>query len=274
MEYLSLKKQSRAACKEAYNNYLTDIVSPDSKSNPKRFWSFINSKRCDNTGVAPLKSPEGITYSDGQTKAEILNKQFVSVFNKNEDPNNIKDKGISPHAAMDNIKVSAAGVFKLLTNLKIHKATGPDELPARLLKELALELTPIFTIFFQASLNQGEIPEDWKKANVAPIFKKGERNRAENYRPISLTSISCKMLEHIVSSSIMNHLEDRNILSDAQHGFRKIRSCESQLILAIQELVKGMDDKQQHDVLLLDFSKAFDMVPHSRLLYKLHFYGI
>ena len=273
-KYLTLKKQSRTACKKAYNTYLTDIVSPDSKCNPKRFWGFINSKRCEHTGVAPLKSGDGITFSDGQNKAEILNTQFTSVFNKNENQSNIKDKGISPHAIMDNITVSPAGVFKLLSSLKVHKATGPDDLPARLLKELALELTPIFTIFYQASLDQGEIPDDWRKANVAPVFKKGERNKAENYRPISLTCISCKVLEHIVSSSIMNHLEDRNILSDAQHGFRKRRSCESQLILAIQDLAKGIDDKQQHDVLLLDFSKAFDVVPHSRLLYKLHFYGI
>ena len=273
-QYQSLKKQCRAACKDAYNQFLTDIVSPDATNNPKRFWRFINSKRCDSTGIAPLKCQDGLTYSDSQKKSEILNDQFVSVFNQNEDATSIKDKGPSPHSDMNNIIVSACGVFKLLSNLKIHKATGPDKIPARLLKELAAELTPVFTLFYQTSLDQGKVPDDWKEANVVPIFKKGERNHPGNYRPISLTSISCKMLEHIVCSSIMDHLDSHQILSEAQHGFRKKRSCESQLILALQDLTKGIDAREQHDVILLDFSKAFDKVPHQRLLYKLDFYGV
>lgn len=272
--YRRLKKECTSACKEAYNKYLTDIISPDATANPKRFWSFINSKRCDSVGVAPLKCPDGLTYSDSQKKAEALNEQFVSVFNKNEDLSTIKDKGQSPYTSMDSILVTSAGILKLLSNLDVHKSTGPDGIPSRLLKELASELAPILTVFFQASLNQGEIPADWKKANVVPIFKKGERCQAANYRPISLTSIMCKMLEHIICSSIMSHFDDLHILSDAQHGFRKKRSCESQLILALQDLAKGIDAREQHDVILLDFSKAFDKVPHKRLLHKLEYYGV
>ena len=96
----------------------------------------------------------------------------VSVFNHNEDATNIKNKGPSPYSDMNNITVSACGVHKLLSNLKIHKATGPDNIPARLLKELAAELTPVFTLFYQTSLDQGKVPNDWKEANVVPIFKK------------------------------------------------------------------------------------------------------
>ncbi|KAK3083817.1 hypothetical protein FSP39_003606 [Pinctada imbricata] len=132
----------------------------------------------------------------------------------------------------------------------------------------------MFQLFFQASLDQGQLPKEWKTANVVPIFKKGEKTRAENYRPVSLTSVTCKMLEHIVCSSIMGHLDRHGILHDAQHGFRKQRSCESQLILTTQDLAKSMDDKEQTDLILLDFSKAFDKVPHKRLLYKIHHYGI
>ena len=273
-KYRSLKKQCRVACKEAYNDYVTNIISPDATHNPKRFWSFINSKRSDTTGVSPLKGQDGITYSDSQKKADILNDQFASVFNHDEDPSCIVDKGPSPYPAMKKIVVSESGVCKLLSNLQIHKATGPDDIPARLLKDLAAELSPVFTLFFQTSLDQGEVPDDWKKANVVPIYKKGERNHPGNYRPISLTSISCKMLEHIVCSSIMDHLDSHNVLHDAQHGFRKKRSCETQLILAVQDLAKGIDAREQHDVILLDFTKAFDKVPHRRLLYKLQFYGI
>ena len=272
--YQHLKKQCRSECKLAYNNFLADIVSPDSENNPKRFWSFINGKRCDSSGVAPLKSSQGIIHSDSNSKASILNSQFVSVFNKDEDVSNIKNKGTSPHPQMNHIEICPAGVHKLFSCLHIHKATGPDGLSARLLKELAVEITPIFTLLFQASLHQGELPDDWKKANVVPIFKKGEKNQAVNYRPISLTSIPCKIMEHIISSNIMSHLEEANILTDAQHGFRKKRSCESQLILAIQDLAKDLDSRIQNDVILLDFSKAFDKVPHARLLYKLKHYGV
>ena len=273
-KYLKLKKQTIIACKEAYNDYLTDIISPDTTSNPKRFWSFINSKRCDASGVAPLKDSDGLTYSDSHSKANILSRQFSSVFNTNEDMTSLKDKGQSPFPAMDHITISPPGVFKILSDLEIHKATGPDEIPARLLKGLATELTPVLAVFFQASLNQGIIPDDWKKANVAPIFKKGDRSKPENYRPISLTSVTCKVLEHIVLSNVMTYLEDHNVLSDAQHGFRKKRSCVSQLVLAVQDLAKAIDDREQLDMVLLDFSKAFDKVPHGRLLHKLQFYGI
>ena len=195
-------------------------------------------------------------------KVNTLNEQFVSVFNKDEDISTAPDMGSSPHPVMHHTEVSQEGVFKLLNGFQVHKATGPDELPSKLLKELAEELTPILTLSFQASLDQGTVPEDWKYANVVPIFKKGDRNKPENYRPVSLTSIVCKTLEHIVCSSMHRHLEAHSILTDAQHGFRKRRSCETQLILTIQDLAKDVDNKGQTDVILLDFSKAFDKVSH------------
>ena len=211
-------------------------------------------------------------FSDSQTKASILNSQFSSVFNMTESLDSMKDKGISPHPSMTDIKVSCAGVFKL--ELDVHKAPGPDGLSPKLLKELAEELAPILTLLFQTSLQQGKIPDDWSTADVVPIFKSGEKSKAENYRPISLTCILCKTMEHIISSSIMHHLDGTNILTDAQHGFRKRRSCDTQLILAVQDLAKSLHDRTQSDVILLDFSKAFDKVPHARLLYKLTYYGI
>ena len=129
-------------------------------------------------------------------------------------------------------------------------------------------------MLFQASLNQGDVPEDWKKADVVPIFKMGERCQVVNYRPVSQTSIIWKTLEHIVCSSILEHLDDFHILSDARHGFRKRRSCTSQLLLTIQDLSSGVDSRDQIDVILLDLSKDFDKVPHGRLLHKINYYGI
>ena len=119
------------------------------------------------------------------------------------------------------------------------------------------------------------MPPDWRQAWVVPIYKKkGEKHLAQNYRPVSLTSITCKILEHIVHSSVMRHFDKHNILTDTQHGFRKSRSCETQLILTTHEIAKHLATGTQVDVHLLDFSKAFDKVPHTRLKSKLHFYGI
>ena len=122
---------------------------------------------------------------------------------------------------MNDISVSTDGVTKLLKGLNPSKAMGPDELHPRILKELAAELGPVFTHLFQQSLDTGEIPEEWSLANICPLFKKGDRALASNYRPVSLTCILCKLLEHIVYSNIMDHLEKHSLLSDRQHAFRK-----------------------------------------------------
>ncbi len=114
--------------------------------------------------------------------------------------------GPSLHSPVEDIVLNIAGVAKLLRNIKPNKATGPDGIPARLLKEIATETAPAITILFQASINQGTVPASWKKASVAPLFKKGNRQSAANYRPISLTSILCKICEHIILSSIINQV--------------------------------------------------------------------
>ena len=270
--YKELKKLDQFECRKRYHSFLNNMVCEDSSLNPKKFWNFIKGKKSDNTGVAPLKR-NGIAYSNSKTKAQILNQQFTSVFTS-EDTDHLPNLGPSPYPDLSNIKVHVQGVVKLLKNLNPHKATGPDNLPSRLLKEVADEIAPSLTLLFQATLTQGCIPAVWKEGLITPVFKKGDRSIASNYRPISLTSICCKLQEHIIHGNIMAHLDKHKILSDDQHGFRKRRSCETQLIITLNDLAKGLNSKQQIDAVLLDFSKAFDRVPHKRLLLKLQFYGI
>ena len=129
-------------------------------------------------------------------------------------------------------------------------------------------------ILFTQSFNSGELPNDWLTANITPVFKKGDKSNPSNYRPISLTSLCCKLMEHILCHNIMNYLESNHILNDYQYGFRSSHSCQAQLISIIEELQLALDCHHQVDLLMLDFSKAFDTVPHQHLLKKLKYYGI
>ena len=199
--------------------------------------------------------------------------QFSSVFTQ-EDVSELPDLGQSRTPTPPPIKVNTKGVLKLLKDVKPHKATGPDNIPGRFLKEAAEELAPGLAHLFQISIDNGKIPLDWKSALVSPVFKKGDRSSPSNYKPILLTSIVCKTLGHVIHSSVISHFERNNILTDCGHGFRERRSCETQLILTIDDLVRGLNDKQQIDAILLDFSKAFDRAPHKRLILKLRHYGV
>ena len=144
----------------------------------------------------------------------------------------------------------------------------------QLLTTVAHEITPTITAFFQQSLDTGIFPTKFKLANITPLHKKGSRSNRENYRPISLTSILGKCLEHIIASNFMTHLEKQNILTPTQHGFRHSRSTVSQLLSTNFDVIESLDSKNQVDGILLDFTKAFDRVPFQRLLYKLNYYGL
>jgi hypothetical protein len=271
--YRKLKAQAQRTSRQAYDNYFHDIISPEQTENPKRFWSFTKSKKQDNSGVAPLRGNAGLIYSDSNNKADILNTQFKSAYTQ-EDQSSLPDLGQSSTPSMPDISISFKGVHKLLSELKIHETAGPDSISPRLLREVADSIAPARIRIYQASLDTGTVPTDWRTANIVPIFKKGDKSKASNYRPVSLTDICSKMLEHIIHSNVMDHLTYYNILSDSQHGFRARRSCEKQLVVTIQELAKTQSEGKQIDAMLLDFSKAFDKVPHNRLLLQLDHYGI
>ena len=211
-------------------------------------YSYVKSQKKDSSSVGPLRCSDGQMYSSPETKANILNDQFSSVLSIES------ELALSPYYAMPPIDIHGNGVVKLLRGLKAHKSTAPDEFPARLLKEAADQLAPILTTIFRTSYQQATAPEDWRRPNVVPIFKKGDHAAASNYRPVSLTSICSKVMEHIVSSQV-----------SAQHGCSKRRSCESQ-ILSAKDFLKSLDDNTQTDAILLDFAKAIDKVAHKRLL--------
>ena len=133
----------------------------------------------------------------------------------------------SPHSKISTIQISTKGIECLLKKLNPHKAAGPDQIKPIVLQTLHKELAPILQVIFQRSINQGKLSNMWKDANVSPVFKKGDKSEYSNCRPISLTCVLCKVLEHIVASSLSRHFTDLNILYELQHGFRERRSCET-----------------------------------------------
>jgi hypothetical protein len=129
-------------------------------------------------------------------------------------------------------------------------------------------------MLFKASLATGIIPDDWKRANVSALFKKGAKDMPANYRPISLTSQVCKVLESIIKDHIYNHLCKYSIVRQSQHGFIKNRSCLSNLLNYMEYVQNNVDANIPVDVIYLDFQKAFDKVSHKLLGFKLNECGI
>ena len=155
-----------------------------------------------------------------------------------------------------------------LKSLDINKATGPDGIPAKLRKETASIIAPSLSKLFNKSLHLGAVPEQWKLANVVPVFKKGDKGKIENYRPISLLSIVSKVLERRVFLNIEHHLW--HLTNKFQHGFLQGRSCVTNLLEVIGKI---LDNGGQVDTIYLDMAKAFDRISHQKLIIKLRNYG-
>ena len=206
-----LKRTIQRKLRESYNQYIESIVTDENTGNAefcrpnKRQYTFVKQQKSDSNEINCLKS-NGINHTATVQKANILNAQFQSVFTKLI-PLKLKHllelilpKSLS-FPTMPEITISVNGVAKQLSKLNPGKAAGPDGLTSRILKELHSEIAPILSDIFTSSLIEGTVPTDWKNAYVTPVYKKGPKSKAENYRPISLTCICCKVLEHIITSN-------------------------------------------------------------------------
>ena len=265
--YRLARNEVNSKLESAHSSYCRRMFDDSFANNRRQFWKYIKAKRRDSSGISPLLV-DGSIISDPQGKAAVLSDQFRSVFTL-EDTSNVPNLDGNTFAPMSAISISSRGIQAQLDNLDPNKAQGPDKIAPFVLKNCAAEIAPMLEIIFNQSLNTGVLPSDWLTANICPVFKKGSRNIPSNYRPISLTSSCCKIMEHIIFHAIMEHVQHNNILIDNQHGFRSGHSCQTQLISLVEDLSYAMDSGFQTDVILLDFSKAFDTVPHKRLLNKL-----
>jgi len=203
-----------------------------------------------------------------------LNTFFGTVFT-NEDLSNIPSLDARCNGeSLLSVDISVEDVWRQLCKLNPSKSGGPDGCNPRVFAEVKDGLLRPLYALFKKSLEEGQLPTPWKEADVTPIFKKGSRSLPTNYRPVSLTSIVCKMLESVIKDTIMAHFVNNNLFSTCQHGFRPEHSCVTQLLNVMEDWTEVMESGGSVDVIYLDFKKAFDRVPHTRLLSKLSCYGL
>ncbi len=175
---------------------------------------------------------------------------------------------------LTNIELTEGRICKQLLKLKVGKAPGVDGIVPKVLVECAEALSKPLLMIFSLSLREGKVPMDWKRANVSAIFKKGSKEEAGNYRPVSLTSCVCKVLEALLNETIVKHLLAYSLIKNTQYGFVKGRSCLTNLLVFLEEVTSDIDRGNPVDVIYLDFQKAFDKVPHRRLMEKVKALGI
>ena len=175
---------------------------------------------------------------------------------------------------LTDIEIEPHIVEKKLRNLKLNKAAGMDGIHTNILKALSEEMSLPLCMIFKKSLDQGVVPFDWRAANVVPLYKKGSKNLPSNYRPVSLTSVVCKILESIIKEAISTHLESNSLIKSSQHGFSSGKSCLTNLLIYLEQVTSEIDKGIPVDTLYLDFAKAFDKVPHHRLIEKIAAHGI
>ena len=267
------RNRLRGLARQLRRNHEAQLIS-NIKTNPKAFWKYSNSRSKVKPRIGDLRDSYGSLVSHDQAKATVLNEFFASVFTT-ENLETVPELTMTYDVPkLSDVAISAEAVQHKLLSLKSSSAQGPDEIHPRMLKELNSSLACPLALLYRRSLDTGILPTEWKQGMVVPIFKKGDKQNPENYRPVSLTSVPCKVLESLIRDELMDHLASNGLLSDAQHGFRPRRSCTTQLLETIDNWSRMIDQKTPVDVVYLDFRKAFDSVPHRRLLSKLRSYGI
>ena len=280
VEYKRIANKCSNEYKTAKRNFEIKLAK-DIKKNPKSFYSYVRSKSKTKDKVGPLKDKNGELVSDDLGMCTILNDQFRSVFTVEKDRDNgnslprVKDELTSDQVNdLTDINITEELVLKYLRKLKINKAPGTDNLVPRVLVETATAIAKPLCMIFCMSLCDGVVPREWKCANVCAIFKKGAKSDASNYRPVSLTSQICKVFEAILRDAITSHFQMYNLIKESQHGFMRKKSCLTNLLEFLEYVTEYVDNGEPVDVIYLDFQKAFDKVPHQRLMLKLVSLGV
>ena len=222
-----MKKAVKKAKKEFEKN-----LAKNAKKNSKMFWSYMKQKTANKVTVGPLVR-DRVVVTEDKDMCEVLNQQYCFVFTR-EDlinmPQAEQSFKLGEDQELQDIKFTREKVKAKLSKLKPSSAPGPDKIWPRVLQKLADTLCIPLAIIYSTCMAEGSVPPDWKLANVTPIFKKGSKGDPANYRPVSLTSVCCKVMESIIRDSIVEHLTKHQLIRPSQHGFVNARSTQSNLL--------------------------------------------
>jgi ribonuclease P/MRP protein subunit RPP40 len=260
--------------KQNFEEKLANNIKNDSKS---FYYAYVGSKKKANNKIGPLRDNSKQILISKTDNANLLNTYFSSVFtveNVDSIPISIEMFSGNSDQTLTDIQITENIVLEKLNIININKCQGSGQIHPKLLYELRNEIVKPLTKLFRVSLQLSIVPQDWKEANVAPLHKKGSREKPENYRPVSLTSIIGKIAESIIKDNIVAYLDIYNLIKSNQHGFTKGKSCLTNLLDFFEEVTKDLDEGKSMDLIYLDFSKAFDKVPYERLFKKLESHGI
>ena len=257
---------------ELKNNFENSLVKNGMK-NSKRFFGYMKQQTKSRTPIGDLKDEDGNVAANDEAKCNILNSFFTSVFSSKriDEQGEIGEK---QNVRIEDVYIDPGVVRSALNNLKTDSSAGPDGFHPLVLHKMADVLCVPLTILFNKSLQTGEVPQDFRDAHITPIFKKGRKSDPSNYRPISLTSQVGKLMERIIKKTLTTYLEDSGILSNQQHGFRRNRSCVTNLLEYLDKVTKIIDSGEPVDIVFVDYKKAFDKVDHKSLIAKAKKIGI
>ena len=261
------KKSRNAACsliRNARRNY-EERIATFAQGNIKVFFAYANHNRINTKSIAPLLQADGSRTESTSEIVELLNTYFSSVFT----PTDSQQPSVNSTNTLK-YTFDEGEVRRSLESLSVNKAAGPDGINNLVLQKNSMTLAPLLTKLFQLSLDTGQLPDAWREANVTPLHKSGRKDQQENYRPVSLTSCVCKIMERFVYDWITDYLDFICPLNATQHGFQRRKSCVTQLLEHYNTITSALENHRCADVIYLDFSKAFDKVSHSLLLNKLH----
>ena len=248
-------------------------IALEIRHNVKAFWKYVNKNKKLRKKIPNLLRKDKTLACTDKEKADALNSQFQSVFTQ-EDKNIPEFAQRTIEKILTEIIITEEIIIKKLKNLRIDKSPGPDNIHPYILNNCASELSKPLKIIYMSTLQSGNLPSIWKQGLVSPLFKKGKKNLPSNYRPVCLTSIPCKILESIIVDAIQMHILENQLSNKKQHGFTKRRSTETNLLQAINIWLEALSHGIPVDVIYFDYEKAFDKVPHQRLLKQLESIGI
>ena len=154
------------------------------------------------------------------------------------------------------LTVTPKMVSMKIRDMKDNKSPGVDGIPPKLLLEIVEQISIPLATMFNLSLDEGIVPLEWKEANIIQLFKKGSRNKSENYRPVSLTSVICKLLERLINDHLVDFLVKNKLINTSQHGFLKARSCLTNMLCFLEDVTKWVDEGTPVDIIYLDLKKS------------------